>query len=153
GTAGYMSPEQASGRLVDFRSDQFSLGSILYEMATGKRAFQRSTTAETLAAIIREEPEPVGAINPHALAPLRWIVERCLAKDAEDRYASTRDLARDLASVRDHLSEAAVVSGEAQAAPAGRGMRLWPFVLGAGLLAASVLVSFSLGRNAGNAEP
>ena len=59
GTVGYMSPEQASGQPVDFRSDQFSLGSILYEMATGKRAFQRKTGAETLVAIIREEPEPI----------------------------------------------------------------------------------------------
>ncbi len=56
GTAGYMSPEQASGQPVDFRSDQFTLGSILYEMATGQRAFQRKTGAETLVAIIREEP-------------------------------------------------------------------------------------------------
>ena len=100
-----MSPEQAAGRPVDFRSDQFSLGSILYEMATGKRAFQRGTTAETLTAIIREEAEPVAQLNPGVPAPLRWIVERCLAKDPEERYASTRDLARDLKSVRDHLSE------------------------------------------------
>ncbi len=154
GTVGYMSPEQASGKALDFRSDQFSFGSILYELSTGKRAFQRPTTAETLAAIIRDEPEPVGAINPRAPAPLRWIVERCLAKDPEDRFGTTRDLARDLASVRDHLSEAVVVSGEAPpAAPATRGMRLWPFLLGAGLLAASILVSFSLGRNAGKTEP
>src|SRR6266545_2373192 len=58
GTVGYMSPEQASGKALDFRSDQFSFGSILYELSTGKRAFQRSTSAETLTAIIREEPEP-----------------------------------------------------------------------------------------------
>jgi predicted Ser/Thr protein kinase len=154
GTVGYMSPEQASGKALDFRSDQFSFGSILYELSTGKRAFQRGTTAETLTAIIREDPEPVGAINPRAPAPLRWIVERCLAKDPDERFGTTRDLARDLASIRDHLSEAVVVSGEAQAAvPPRRGMRLWPFVLVAGLLAASVLVSFSLGRNAGKTEP
>src|SRR6266540_7308955 len=64
GTAGYMSPEQASGHPVDFRSDQFTLGAILYEMATGKRAFQRKTGAETLVAIIREEPEPLSADTP-----------------------------------------------------------------------------------------
>ena len=105
GTAGYMSPEQAAGRPVDFHSDQFAFGSILYEMATGHRAFQRKTGAETLVAIMREEPEPIAASAPAAPAPLRWIVERCLMKDPEDRYASTKDLARDLASVRDHLSE------------------------------------------------
>ena len=71
GTVGYMSPEQASGKAADFRSDQFALGSILYEMATGKRAFQRNTGAETLTAIIRDEPEPVAQVNPRAPAPLR----------------------------------------------------------------------------------
>src|SRR5262245_12301470 len=59
GTVGYMSPEQASGHSVDFRSDQFSLGTILYEMATGARPFARQTSAETLAAIIREDPEDI----------------------------------------------------------------------------------------------
>ncbi len=108
GTVGYMSPEQASGEAVDFRSDQFSFGSILYEMATGKRAFQKKTAIDTLGAILNAEPEPIGAINPQVPAPLRWIDERCLSKEAEGRYASTKDLARELASVRDHLSEASL---------------------------------------------
>jgi eukaryotic-like serine/threonine-protein kinase len=97
-TVSYMSPEQAAGRLVDLRSDQFSLGSILYEMATGRRAFQKDTTAETMAAVIREEPPPIAQLNPKVPTPLRWVVERCLAKDADERYASTKDLARDLKS-------------------------------------------------------
>jgi hypothetical protein len=121
GTVGYMSPEQASGRPVDYRSDQFALGSILYEMATGQRAFQKPTGAETLSAIIREEPEPVARVNPRAPAPYRWIVDRCLAKDPEDRYASTRDLARDLKSVREHVSEVtSVASGAIAVSPAAR---------------------------------
>ena len=86
GTVGYMSPEQASGLALDFRSDQFSLGSILYEMATGKRAFQKKTAIDTLAAILNEEPEPIASINPQVPAPLRWIVERCLDKEPEARY-------------------------------------------------------------------
>ncbi|HEY1250436.1 MAG TPA: WD40 repeat domain-containing serine/threonine protein kinase [Thermoanaerobaculia bacterium] len=110
GTAGYMSPEQASGHPVDFRSDQFSLGSILYEMAAGEKAFQRKTGAETLVAIIREEPAPLSQAAPKAPAPVRWIVERCLAKDPEERYASTKDLARDLKSLRDHLTESSLTS-------------------------------------------
>ncbi len=105
GTVGYMSPEQASGQAVDFRSDQFSLGAILYEMATGRRAFQKKTAVETLSAIIREDPEPIAGVNPAAPAPLRWIVERCLAKEPEDRYASTRDLARDLKQTQERLSD------------------------------------------------
>ena len=103
GTVSYMSPEQASGLPVDSRSDQFSFGLVLYELLTGRRAFQRATAAETLSAIIRDEPPP---LDPPvaALSPVRWIVERCLARAPEDRYASTLDLARDLANVRDHLA-------------------------------------------------
>jgi eukaryotic-like serine/threonine-protein kinase len=126
GTVGYMSPEQASGKPADFRSDQFALGSILYEMATGKRAFQRNTGAETLSAIIRDEPEPVAQVNPKAPAPLRWIVERCLAKDPDERYASTRDLARDLKSVREHISEVTTsTSGGMAAVEAAPRRRSW----------------------------
>src|SRR5437660_10468635 len=74
GTLGYMSPDQASGDRLDFRSDQFSFGLVLYEMVTGKRAFQRSTAAETLVAILREQAEPVGVQNPDAPAPLCWAI-------------------------------------------------------------------------------
>ncbi|MCI0413002.1 serine/threonine-protein kinase [bacterium] len=111
GTAAYMSPEQAAGKLVDFRSDQFSVGSILYEMVTGRKAFAKETAAETMASVIREEPESVSSIDAAIPGPLRWIVERCMAKDPEERYASTRDLARDLQSLRDHFAEI-VTSGE-----------------------------------------
>lgn len=106
GTVGYMSPEQASGEQLDFRSDQFSLGSVLYEMATGTPAFKKKTHAETTAAILRDEPERLGSKPLQAPAPFIWIVERCLAKDPQQRYASTRDLARDLAAVRDRLADA-----------------------------------------------
>jgi predicted ATPase/serine/threonine protein kinase len=105
GTVGYMSPEQVSGDGLDFRSDQFSLGLVLYEMVTGKRAFQRSTAAETLVAILREQAEPIGRQNRDAPAPLCWVIERCLAKEPEKRYVSTRDLARELAAIRDRFSE------------------------------------------------
>jgi eukaryotic-like serine/threonine-protein kinase len=124
GTASYMSPEQASGEQVDFRSDQFSFGSILYEMATGKRAFSRKTGVDTLAAILNEEPEPISAVNSQAPAPLRWIVERCHAKEPEHRYASSADLARDLSSLRDHVAELSSGSGARVAPPTSR--RLFP---------------------------
>ncbi len=125
GTAGYMSPEQASGQPVDYRSDQFTLGAILYEMATGKRAFQRKTGAETLVAIIKEEPEPLSQLAPRAPAPVRWIVERLLAKDPEERYASTKDLARDLKSVRDHLTETSLSGALEATGPARVRRRGW----------------------------
>jgi predicted ATPase len=105
GTVQYMSPEQASGAPFDFRSDQFSFGLVLYEMVTGKRAFPRGTAAETLVAIIREQAEPIAVQNPDAPAPLGWAIERCLAKDPDKRYFSTRDLARELAAIRDRFSE------------------------------------------------
>jgi predicted ATPase/tetratricopeptide (TPR) repeat protein/tRNA A-37 threonylcarbamoyl transferase component Bud32 len=117
GTVGYMSPQQAAGERVDFRSDQFSFGAILYEMATGQRAFKRGSVVETLAAILRDEPAPIGDLNPQVPPPLQWTVKRCLAKKPEDRYASTAELARDLTIVRDHLGKAVV---EAPVAPASR---------------------------------
>ncbi len=101
GTVAYMAPEQALGKPVDFRSDLFAFGSVLYEMATGRKAFARASAPETMTAIIREEPEPVERAAPEAPAGLRWIVERCLAKDPDGRYGSTRDLARDLAQLGD----------------------------------------------------
>ncbi len=105
GTASYMSPEQAMGHAADFRSDLFSCGAILYEMATGRCAFRRPSFAQTLTAIIEDDPEPIGSLNPAVPPPLRWIIERCLAKDPGERYASTRDLARDLEGVLAHLAE------------------------------------------------
>jgi predicted ATPase len=116
GTVGYMSPEQASGQRLDFRSDQFSFGLVLYEMVTGKRAFRRSTAAETLVAILREQPEPIGMQNRDAPAPLCWAIERCMAKEPDKRYATTRDLARELAAIRDRFSEKPVQQVEARPA-------------------------------------
>jgi hypothetical protein len=139
GTVAYMSPEQARGGALDFRSDQFALGSVLYEMATGRRAFAGETRPEVLAAIIREEPEPIGAVSPKVPAPVRWIIERCLAKSPGDRYASTEDLARDLRSAEAHLSELSGISGEgpsAGAAPRPRALRVAGVALAAGILAA-----------------
>lgn len=140
GTTGYMSPEQAADRPVDFRSDQFALGSILYEMATGKRAFARATAPETLSAIIRDEPEPIASLAPLTPAPLRWIIERCLAKSAADRYAATRDLAKDLTSLKDRLLEASGASTATRATPSRR-QRARPWMLATGALACLALLA------------
>src|SRR5262249_12720351 len=93
GTVGYMSPEQARGERVTPASDQFPFGCVLSEMITGRRAFQRPSPAETLSAILRDEPPPLESAPGVVPAPLRWLVERCLAKDPQQRYASTQDLA------------------------------------------------------------
>ena len=105
GTVPYMSPEQARGAPVDYRTDQFSLGLTLYEMVTGRQAFRAETAAQILAAILEDEQEPIAKINPRVPAPLRWVIERCLAKDPRQRYESTTDLARELRTLRDRLSE------------------------------------------------
>lgn len=100
GTVGYMSPEQASGKQISFRSDQFSLGLILYEMLTGKPAFRRETPAQTLAAIIEAEPAPIPD-DPAIPSELPGIILRCLEKNPDRRYDSTLDLARTLRSLQD----------------------------------------------------
>ena len=99
GTAGYMAPEQVTSRPIDFRADQFALGTILYEMITGRRAFRHATAVQTMAAIVDTEPEPLAEVAPDTPVELVTIVDRCLAKDPAKRYASTQDLARDLREV------------------------------------------------------
>ena len=111
GTPGYMSPEQAKGLTLDARSDQFSFGLLLYELVTGRRAFQRDSPVQTMSAVIQEEPEPIEAFAPKTPLPLRWIVDRCLEKDPEHRFASTQDLARDLHNLREHAGQLASPSG------------------------------------------
>jgi len=92
GTVGYMSPEQVRGQEADHRSDIFSFGVILYEMLTGRRAFLRETMAETMTAILKEEPEEVTEINSKVPPQLERIVRRCLEKKPEQRFQSTSDL-------------------------------------------------------------
>jgi tetratricopeptide (TPR) repeat protein/predicted Ser/Thr protein kinase len=116
GTLSYMSPEQARGWPVDCRSDQFSFGTILYELLTGQRPFRGESQADVLGAILSQEPEEITRLNPRVPAALAWLVARCLAKDREDRYASTRDIAHELASIRDHMTEAgSLVTGWSRA--------------------------------------
>ncbi len=105
GTVEYMSPEQASGKSVDHRSDQFSLGLILYEMATGTLAFRRETAAQTLASIIESDPKPMVELNVACPNDLVRVVKRCLCKTHTERYEDTRDLLRDLKAVALHKRE------------------------------------------------
>ena len=100
GTAGYMAPEQVASRPIDFRADQFALGTMLYEMITGRRAFKRDTPVQTMAAIVDTDPEPLAELCPDAPIEVVKIVERCLAKNPANRYGSTSDLARDLREIQ-----------------------------------------------------
>ena len=92
GTVGYMSPEQVRGEKADHRSDIFSFGAVLHEMLTGRRAFKRETMAETMTAILKEEPEDLSASNPNINPALGKIVARCLEKKPERRFHSAHDL-------------------------------------------------------------
>jgi serine/threonine protein kinase len=92
GTVGYMSPEQVRGAPADQRSDLFSLGAILYEMLSGQRAFKRDTNAETMTAILKEEPPELTATNPATAPGLERIVHRCLEKEPSQRFQSASDL-------------------------------------------------------------
>ena len=104
GTVGYMSPEQAQGKPLDPRSDQFALGAILYELATGKPAFDAPNAIDTLSAILHEDPPPIQGINAKAPEQFCWIVERLLAKNPNDRYASTRDAAHELRALSNQIA-------------------------------------------------
>src|ERR1019366_7736739 len=133
GTVAYMSPEQARGTTVDFRSDQFSFGIVLYEMLSGSKPFDAASVPETLTAIIRDEPEPLEKKAPHVPAPVRWLVERLIAKEPSGRYDATRDVARELKGLRDHLSEW-TVSSAAVGPTRKRAFRWIPMAAGAALL-------------------
>lgn len=104
GTVGYMSPEQATGRSLDFRSDQFAFGAILYELLTGHPAFESENAIDTLSAILHDDPPPVHDYNTRAPEPLCWIIDRLLEKEPGSRYASSRDLAVELRALRDRLA-------------------------------------------------
>ncbi len=107
GTVGYMSPEQAQGYDVDHRSDIFSFGCLLYEAATGKRAFESESTIDTLHKIVHMPARLVRDVNPTAPADVTRIVRRCLAKDPDERYQSIREAAIELRDIRRELEGAA----------------------------------------------
>lgn len=97
GTAGYMSPEQVRGEAADHRSDIFSFGAILYEMLTGKRAFKRNTSAETMTAVLNEDPPEFSSVNMQPVAPaLERIARHCMEKQPNQRFQSVHDIAFDL---------------------------------------------------------
>lgn len=101
GTIGYMSPEQVRGQATDQRADIFALGAILYEMVMGKGTFQRPTSADTISAILNEEPPSITELAPDTPAPLERVIRRCLEKNPEQRFQSASDLAFALEALSD----------------------------------------------------
>ena len=142
GTIDYMSPEQASGLPTDFRSDQFSFGSLLYEMVTGKRPFHRETVPQTLAAIIEDEPKPIASLNSKVPRAIETIVHRCMAKKPERRYASTQELARDLKEIRDSSAAEETTSLSASSRAVLHRVPLWlEITLAAALVVAGISIA------------
>src|ERR1051326_283054 len=113
GTIGYMSPEQLEARPVDFRTDIFSFGAMLYELATGIHPFESGSKASTIAAVLKSDPPSLSARNPIHPPELDRIVRKCLRKQREDRYQSTRDLLVDLRNLKRESSEAGITPLEA----------------------------------------
>ncbi len=107
GTVGYMAPEQVRGEGVDPRSDLFALGVVLYELATGQRAFLRQTAAETMTAILREEPPELATVSASSSPSLARIVRHAIEKDPNDRFQSARDFAFALQAVSESTSSSA----------------------------------------------
>jgi serine/threonine protein kinase/Tol biopolymer transport system component len=127
GTVGYMSPEQVRGESIDPRSDIFSFGAVLYEMLTSKRAFKRETSAETMTAILREEPQALSDTGGYGPLALQRILVRCLEKNVERRFQSASDLAFAIESVSG--------TSTAKSVPQPNSRRAWlPWVIAALLM-------------------
>src|SRR4030081_559138 len=145
GTAGYMSPEQVRGQALDHRTDIFSLGAVFYEVLSGKRAFQGTTAADTMSAILKEEPAELSSTGRNLPPALGRIVHQCLEKDPAERFQSAHDLAFNLELVsRDESG-----SGAAVALPAGKSRRS----LTAALIALAVLGAAAIGFLARGLRP
>src|ERR1700719_3704732 len=150
GTAGYMSPEQVRGMAVDARSDIFSFGAILYEMISGKRAFHRETSADTMSAILKEDPADLSETNRNVSPALERIVQHCLEKSPEQRFHSASDIAFDLEHLSGISSATSRVTATAAAKPRGK---LLAAVAGVVAIAFAMLgLGWWLGRGGGPAS-
>ncbi|MFZ0760481.1 MAG: serine/threonine-protein kinase, partial [Candidatus Sulfotelmatobacter sp.] len=148
GTAGYMSPEQVRGVAVDARSDIFSFGAILYEMLSGKRAFHGETAADTMSAILKEDPPELNETNRNVSPALERMVQHCLEKNPEARFHSASDIAFDLEHLTG-ISGTAKMAAVASAPPRGK---LWAAIAGGTGLAIVMLgLGWWLGRGGGAA--
>ncbi|HWW14008.1 MAG TPA: protein kinase [Candidatus Dormibacteraeota bacterium] len=140
GTVGYMSPEQVRGQNADHRADIFAFGAILYEMLTGKRAFQKPTSPDTMAAILNEDPPAISQTTPGLSPAMHRIVHRCLEKNPEQRFQSASDLAFALAALTDAPD---IINKALEKGDSARKRRIG-LAASIGLLAAALLALSSL---------
>jgi Tol biopolymer transport system component len=154
GTVGYMSPEQVKGQTVDHRSDIFSLGCVLFEMATGHQAFHRDTAAETMTAILREDLPTLAPGHAALPANLEQVVRHCLEKRPDERFQSARDLAFALQSATTSAMSSGASAVPAAARSAARGRWVVPAIGALGITAAAFgLGRLSTGRSAAGSTP
>src|SRR2546421_5898408 len=144
GTVGYMSPEQVKGRPVDHRSDIFSFGAILYEMLSGRRAFHGESAADTMSAILKEDPPDLSGTNQNVSPALQRLVNHCLEKNPEERFHSASDLAFALEA----LSGSAPVCGQTMTAISAlpissKVVKHLPWIV-AGIFAVGMLMTIAL---------
>jgi Tol biopolymer transport system component len=153
GTLGYMSPEQVRGRSADARSDIFSFGAILYEMLSGRRAFHGDSAADTMSAILKEDPPDLSVTNQNISPGLERIVRHCLEKNPEQRFHSAHDLAFDLEALSGTSATSAGGVATQTGRPAPRIGRPWLVALAFGALAAGAVASHLLWRPSGPTTP
>ncbi len=120
GTFQYMAPEQLEGNEVDARTDIFAFGAVLYEMVTGRKAFEGKSQASLIGAIMNSEPQPMSELQPVSPRSLDWSVKRCLSKDPDDRWQSARDLMAELGRIAEGGSEAGLSAPITDKGPRGR---------------------------------
>ncbi|HEV2065141.1 MAG TPA: protein kinase, partial [Thermoanaerobaculia bacterium] len=150
GTLGYMSPEQVKGRGADARSDIFAFGAILYEMLSGTRAFHRDSAAETMSAILKEEPPDLLVTNQNIQPGLERIVRHCIEKNPEERFHSAHDLAFDLETLS---GVSTLRSGAVAIASATARRRALPWLAGGLLLLGALAGVYVAGKRAGRVPP
>ena len=128
GTLQYMAPEQLEGKEADHRTDIFAFGAVLYEMATGRKAFEGDSQASLIGAILKDEPAPMSTLQPMTPPALDRLVKTCLAKDPEERWQSARDLQRELKWIADAGSQVGVLTQAAAMPQRGGWRRTMPWV-------------------------